>query len=35
MEVLQKTNILDETCQGSVSDAFFCFMNSSDFEDYV
>ena len=35
IEELQKTNIFDETCQGSVPDALICFINSSDFEDCV
>lgn len=35
IEELQKTNIFDETCQGSVPDALICFMNSTDFEDCI
>lgn len=35
IEELQKTNIFDETCQGSVPDALICFINSTDFEDCV
>lgn len=35
IEELQKTNIFDETCQGSVPDALFCFLNSTDFEDCI
>lgn len=35
IEELQKTNIFDETCQGSVPDALICFLNSNDFEDCI
>ena len=35
IEELQKTNIFDETCQGSVPDALICFLNSNGFEDCI
>ena len=35
IEELQKTNIFDETCQGSVPDALICFLNSTGFEDCI
>ena len=35
IEELQKTNIFDETCQGSVPDALICFLNSIGFEDCI
>lgn len=35
IEELQKTNIFDETCQGSVPDALICFLNSIGFEDSI
>lgn len=35
IEELQKTNIFDETSQGSVPDALICFLNSTDFEDCI
>lgn len=35
IEELQKTNIFDETCQGSVPDVLICFLNSNGFEDCI
>lgn len=35
VEVLQRTNRFDETCQGTIPPALCCFLESSDFEDAI